>query len=1031
MIRTIPLFLLGLAPLLVAQSPASVPAPFDDVLPALRAQSVWQIDVTGESDDPRARGPIPIGNGYAFAALGLGSRACALDAMTGPTYGAGDVERVGDGAFGGLVLDLLDREGRALGTDHHRVARVVDAGVAVAEDEGDGVALRLCAFVPEGLASLFGIVEVAAGEGDLPDGLKLRLRTTRAARADADRLLLADGDAMAVITLSGGRGRDGALVTPIPTGRLWRGVIEIATATGDAPERAAFDVDAARRALATTLETWHARLAPTPSFDCDRLRVRDLFRDHKVNLLTQRCATTGAIVPMLGRRVFSLRTQTGAMLALLRLRLHTEAHDVLKATFTAVRAAGRLDEDYPLDLKLSAPDAARFDGPAPWRTLPMLPAELPSLVLLQHYWYWRTTGDLTPIDAHALLLETCLKRPVRGTDSLMPFSGHEPWSPAALARLDADLLGDDPSLFGETPTLDLSSSSFVSAVLFMLSVQAYGELSDARDARARPTAWADGKPTDAPSHAYLRSSFGVLQEIEKRYWMADIGRFAPAVSAVNGSAVREVLANANLMPLWAGWTYPTGEKSRENLRNSLAGVWQGGARIGTTRTLPIATGDLIGMLLVALSERDDARRMDVLDEMLHQAGATGTWSDRVDGDGMPLDPDGDGPGRAVLCDPGTSSVNFDAMMFAMTGIRHAAVPSWDDDDIRLELRLPNGAEYVSLRGASKDGRVLDLFFRRSVGVMNEEERRANDEASPERRRDPNVPHERMRFIVELVEGDPPEGYYHVDIDAMGTMFVRFLKREAPAGPDDHDFRRVEEMEFSKPDANEFLQHREGPGAAPQSVVTEIADAADTLVVTNRPHLAELVHGATVTICDSGTPLSLDLLRSLLLEGGKPRHARLLLDWGFDAAPPVQWNRALFASAGWTELLAAYRKAGGAVITPGFVRTARQDGAAVTADADGAFRLPAGAEPIRLVIDVPARTTGPLTLHAAASVGYRVHTANERLLSGSGRSPTLPDREATLLPRSIGSELVVEVDADPERSRVLFLRFAGSNGLPLR
>lgn len=1010
-------FAVGLA--LSAPGQAPIPLPIDGA----PDQSSWRV----EGAD---RGPVPIGNGKVFAALGLGARACELAAITGPWYGAGDVGSIGEGAFGGLVVELLGADGNALPITSRQVARISETGAVAAEDRSGAVALRMLAFAPASGTTLRALLAVD-GDSTSP-GLALRVRTTRAAVASGSELAITAGELRLRVALKGENGgaaelRDGALVLPLPGPFPWRGAL--ALATGDDASTA--DFGATRAAFDASVAQWRETLSRTPVLDSDQRRFVDLVRDQKVALLTQRCATTGAIVPMLGRRVFALRTQIGALPALLRLGLHAEAKAVLDFIWDAIRAAGRMTDELPLSIDRSTANvsttAAEF-----WRSVPMPPAELPSYVLLAHYWYWRATRDLSPIDAHWLLIDACLKRPVRGEDSMMPFSGSEPWSPPQLLATARAQLGDDPRLFGEAQAQDRASWSFASAVLFMLSVQAYGELSDARDERTRPEAWQKDKPTDAPSHAFLRRAITLMQDIEKRFWVADLLRFAPAVSPVDGRPTRDALANANLLPLWVGWTFPSGERSRDNLRSTLAALWQDGVRVGTTRTVPIATGDLGGMLLVALSERDDARRTDVVAELMKQAEPAGSWADWIGADGRPLDRDGDGPSRPVLLDPATSGTNLDAILFALTGIRHVSVPNWDDDDIRLELRLPHGADFISLRNAQKDGRALDLFWRRSRSKLTEDERKANDELAADRRRDPELEYERMRFVAELVRGAPKAGYYHADIDAAGTMFVRYLKPEAPAKPDEHDFRRIEEMEFSKADELVFLVERRGAGPEPAAAAIAVAQTARSLVLTWRETFANALRGQAATVVDTGSPLLLAEIESLLLDGDKPRHSSLLLDWRFDAPPPAQWNGALFASPAWRELLDRYTMAGGVLADPGFLRVATLDGKDLVAREDGALVVPPGDAPVTLLVPVEVPADRETALRVGSSIGFAVRADGAVVCAGRGRAPAAPDREAALF-RIRGAErrLQVELAASPLLERVVFLRLARPDGLPLR
>ncbi len=268
-----------------------------------------------------------------------------------------------------------------------------------------------------------------------------------------------------------------------------------------------------------------------------------------------------------------------------------------------------------------------------------------------------------------------------------------------------------------------------------------------------------------------------MRDLEQLSWLEDERRFAPALEPVDLTPLRTPFANSNLLPLWVGWTFASGEKSPANLRQTLELLWHDGARIGTTPTVDYATGELQGMLLTALAERDGRGRLETLDALLEMAEPAGEWGELYDSRGRPVavnDPQW--PNRLR---PGESGINLDAIWFALTGVRFASYASWDIDDIRLELRLPHGATYLTMRSVEKDGRRLDIHMHEVYETLSAQLWEASAHRLPEDQRDPAKRHRRLHFAVDLLSPEPARGYYDIAVNAMGTVFMRYLRQGEP------------------------------------------------------------------------------------------------------------------------------------------------------------------------------------------------------------------------------------------------------------
>jgi hypothetical protein len=1002
----------------LAQQP--IPAPFADEIAALGDQSSWAQDARYEGAQPelRARGVYPIGNGRVFAHCGLGARANTLQGITGPRYHA-DEEFAPQGHFGACTLELL-AGGELLPLARQRVRRVRGAGFVVTED-GDpgGLALRTLTFAAPGTAALTRVVEVLNAGAQAQRAVELRLRIdapAEASRATLRRRHAGTRAAFADFALSGASPRDGALIAQLgdlEPGARWRGVVTVETRddadveTGAAPPT----VDAAREQARATLRWWQEKLAATLEVDTDHARIRDLIRDWKVLMLTQRCAHSGTIVAMLHDRRADVRQSIGAMLVFLQLNLWDEARDLLVWIERATRRLGRVPDRTALDL-----DLQHLPATTDWEHVAVPDGDIPSWIVLLHHWYWRTTRDTELIRAHWPLLEVCIKRQKRDRDDLLGFHGSEPFLAGALHALLPSRAPERSLLIANAPAEGRRAHSFASGVLFLLALQAIGELLDATQGGAGPDTDAAAA---APGVRWLRRSIEFMRGLEERYWLADRGHFAPALSPLTGEPHAAPLAEANLLPLWIGWTFPSGERSRDNLRNSLAGLWCDGARIGSTATVGHATGHAQGLLLAALAERDAREREAALQALLAMAEPAGEWGALYDPEGRPTWTRApDSPERLRPLDSG---INFDALLYAMHGMRRATIPYWDGNDLRARLHLPPGARHLTIKNLRKDGRHLHLFLTSVARQLDAAERQENERLSEEARRDPAREHLRLRFRIELLSETPPAGRVDAAINAMNTMFVRHLRREEP----------IDETVFWFDGEASFFP------AAPAgfAMVAPAASDAEVVVLANRNAATALLGGTGVRFVDTGLPWSAGDLAAMLATSAAGGARKLVLDWGYDE-PGVRTCKpaGFWSSAVWQEALAAFRSAGGEVLTPGFavrweIASGPDDWRSLEAPSGRVELAAGGAAPTLLRTSFTAARDGEAVLRIGSGCGLRARFNGAAVLERQGPRAALPDADAALVRLRAGAN-TLEVELTGDGPQVLFARLTDSRGLPI-
>ena len=763
-----------------------------------------------------------------------------------------------------------------------------------------------------------------------------------------------------------------------------------------------------------TLAWWNQKLATTSDFDSDHRKLDDLVRDWKVMMLVQRCAQAGVVAPMVNSRGAWVRDSIGPMMFFLRFHMWDEARATLDYFYNATRLLGRVPDRADLDL-----DFTKIKGATKWAQIEVPESEVPSWIILTHFWYFRATQDAALISKHWPLLDACLKKQQRGTDNLMTFSGNEPYLHGTLFSLYPDRVQDASGFIAEDRGLGRKTHSFASSVQFLLSVHAMGKLVNGLDRATNPERWVNGTPKDEPGLPYLKRGFALRDDVEKRFWLPEEKLFAPAISPVTGEPHRAPVADANLMPLWVGWTYPSGEKSRDNLRNTLGMLWRKGRRIGSTPTVGYVTGQVQGMLLTALAERDGVARLDVLDELLQMAEPAGEWGELYDPEGRPVAAyDAEWPNRAR---PWDSGVNIEAIMFAITGIRFNFIPDWDNDEVRAKLRMPHGAKHVTLKNIEKDGRCIHLYLNEATRKLDDKERAENDDKVPEKRLDPDAAHRRLDFRMELVSDDPPKGYYDAFLNVLNTVYIRYLWKASPVSGS--QFWTDDELEFfPRGDARTPWQH----------FPLKKKDGATMVVFSARAAGARIGDPKTVTLVDTGLPMrTTDIANMLVTRDGAIVHPSAYFDWGWNGRGRTTfktdafWNDDAIADA-----LKRYTAAGGQVLRPGYFESyeVERDGAwHKVAAPDGQLTLDAGDHTLRVTCSSDGARE--VVLRLGSGCGLSVSLNGESRFVRRGARAQLPDSDAVLVQLRAG-ENTLEFKLQGEGERALFARLSDPKGLPL-
>jgi hypothetical protein len=361
-----------------------------------------------------------------------------------------------------------------------------------------------------------------------------------------------------------------------------------------------------------------------------------------------------------------LRAQTGPLLAFLRLGLFEQAAALLRGERAAIATAGGVAARLPLA-------AARRTEPAAagWDALAVPEGDLASWVVIHHAWYLRASRDAALVRAHWPLLEACVKRLPRRVDGRQPLVGGEPWGPPpgdGIAAMDW---------------------SFANSCLQVQAVACVGSMLDTLDridAEIRePMRWAEGAPPDRPGADWTRRAVALLTAMEATFWRERLGYFLPAVSAASGAACERPWLTANLLPMWSGMLTASGNHTVQNATATLAATGRGQRSVLGT-----------AMTLATLVQCDGSERGAELEALLAAAGPSGLFAATAP------------PGREL--DLLATGAALDAVLFALTGLRIATCPGFDEDWIRLKPMLRAGSQRASYRGLTADGWCIDLWL---------------------------------------------------------------------------------------------------------------------------------------------------------------------------------------------------------------------------------------------------------------------------------------------------------------------------------
>lgn len=691
-------------------------------IPAWRQEADFAAgNVPGYSD----LGCFPLGNGFVFAYEGLKYPLGTMENITGPEY-----QKVG-GYFGAVIPSLVVQD-EPVAWDQQKIRWIKPAGIvstySVAES---GLRLTTYDFACADLPALIRVM-VATNNGEKPQpsvALALTFTTPTAEELDGDILItrLAQRMRCGALGAKATISQEG-LIPDLPDdlGRQTRPTMLAGAATSWRCELGALGPgESVAKLIYLIFSTsptdeqyilnqitqrgfdlldnahqhwcdWHNR---TTSVECSDKKVADLLTVEKYLCAIQQ-AYEGGFSPMDGYSYTWVRDSNGPIRYLLAcgdfeaVRRHLEYH------FKGCAQQQRIGNNLPLDLQFED-EIVQPD----WNEVSVERAEVPSFVILQHYWYYKYTGDLELIERHWPYLERCLWGQQVDERGTLPFHGDETYRFPGYQLFNA---GQEVKDY-----VSLEACSADSAFEYVAAAEALQEMSWA-------LAEASGLPCELVD--YTATARRVRQVTERLYWQADQGFYAPAMSDFSTQVHEYPFAPINMRPLWIGYA-DADQRQRSNVLNALKYLWKEEGTVTITPSFGYYVPMTVGYVLYNLAEIGHPAAEVALQGVLRAAEASGGYAEMNEPDDRPSD-EVWGQHRVR---PWEGGINAQAILYYLTGLKPDApnaqvslrpwIPiTWDSlrvsnlhvGDFCLRLELDSQRCVVARDDASDEELTLDL-----------------------------------------------------------------------------------------------------------------------------------------------------------------------------------------------------------------------------------------------------------------------------------------------------------------------------------
>jgi len=681
--------------------------------PWLAQRSVWSEKTPGGGNP---RGWWCVGNGRVFGIVGPGLSQAFLGQITGPHIMLAGVMQNAS-AFGPATLRLTVA-GKPVRFTSQELSKVRGTNIVVMEYDGPQVKMTVLNYAPFNVNALLRTVIVENKGNAALNNVVLT--------ATVNRTTLKDGRLFNSFKGAGG-------IAMGQTRQLFSSFLEPCKATGpqDKPGRGVLttqigmlppgneavktqyllfsmkEVGDEAKTLATiqkqktallkkAYDDWHKWLATTTRVQCPDQRLIDLLDDTKMLVRIQTADPQIAAGPMEFFAGVWVRDSNGPFLYYLRMGRLDMAKKMLDFYYRASAKNKRIANWVPMDIDVSKPVPADFD----WSAVSNDPVEIPSWLILQHKWYYNYSGDLETIRKHWGYLKRCLYghlydvkgNPFRTIEYALrvpsynklyrfPHHGDETWIYPGFEVLNSAVFPEP----NDHPHWD----SF--------SADSTWEFVASADAMAHFAGLLGDKAEAAKMAKLAKDSRAAL---ERDYWMAPRGLYAPAMNMRSGDVHQPPFTMVNFNPLWIGYHKGRDPKAISNVLETMKYTLNPNYVTDATETLRVYVGMQPGMFLYNLSAIDHPFAAPALKAMMNIASPSGEYTEKHVTD--PKSYRSHFLGHRIR--PWEGGINMDAAYFYLTGLE----PDVGSGRILLCPRMLAGWKKMSVTGQSLANGKLDI-----------------------------------------------------------------------------------------------------------------------------------------------------------------------------------------------------------------------------------------------------------------------------------------------------------------------------------
>jgi len=421
-------------------------------------------------------------------------------------------------------------------------------------------------------------------------------------------------------------------------------------------------------------------------------RIHDFIEIQKHIIRVQQAAG-GGFSPMDKYTYTWIRDSVGPVRFFLQAGYYDEVKRYLEYQFMG----NAMGENIKLNLALDIKPPADLKEPN-WADVRVDRAEVPSYIVLQHYWYFQHTGDGELIKKHWDYLKRCIFGQEISARGTLHFHGDETYRFPGYCAFQAGLDVHDYVQL-ETQSAD-SAFEFVAAAEAMAEMAAHLELAEEEDVAE-----------------FEQIAERVRDATEKYYWMSDRGYYAPAMSDFTEERHRYPFATINMRPLWIGYA-KVDEQQRRNVVNSLEYLWKEEGGVKATPDFGYYTTMVPGFVLYNLVEIGYPRAEQWVGKVLNIAEKSGGYAEMNTPEDVPAE-DIWGKHR---CRPWEGGINAHAVVHALLGVEADAVRNHLSLSPRIvggwpalgAQNIPVGRNRVDLKMyASLSKRVYEITAQRS------------------------------------------------------------------------------------------------------------------------------------------------------------------------------------------------------------------------------------------------------------------------------------------------------------------------------